>query len=217
MNTRFSLEKKSRKELAKALAELLDTEVHYLGMPSMSYRIGNSFLEKDGTLIWGVNFFRADVERLVEVLQAQGFETIEEGFTVSLSAELFTTETMRKLERILDSKGALIKKALHANRTTALRNIETVDFPWFDRILEADEAKVYTDFISRLCRMAREQKRVLERETVTDNEKYSFRCFLLRLGYIGAEHKEARKMLLQNLEGSSAYRHLKEEDNESDN
>lgn len=138
----------------------------------------------------------------------------KDGYTISFPSELFTTETMQKLERILDSKGALIKKALHADRTTALRNLETVDFPWFDRIPEVDEAKVYADFISRLCRMAREQRRVLERETVTDNEKYSFRCFLLRLGYIGAEHKKARRILLQNLEGSSAYRHLKEEESD---
>ena len=58
--------------------------------------------------------------------------------------------------------------------------------------------------------------RLLERETVTDNDKYSFRCFLLRLGYIGEEYKDARRMLLQNLSGSSAYRHSKEESREND-
>ena len=40
----------------------------------------------------------------------------------------------------------------------------------------------------------------------TDNEKYAFRCFLLRLGFIGAEYKAARKILLKNLSGSSAFR-----------
>jgi hypothetical protein len=216
MQTRFSLEGYKRKDLAKALAETLETEVNYLGMPSMSYRIGNSFLEKDGTMIWGVNFLRDDVERIVAELEAQGFETVKDSFTISFPAEFFTTETMQKLDRILESKGALIKKALNADRTTAERNIETVDFPWFDRILGADEAKVYTEFVSKLCQMAREQTRVLERETVTDNEKYSFRCFLLRLGYIGEEYKDARRMLLQNLSGSSAYRHSKEESREND-
>lgn len=52
METRFLLEGYKRKDLAKALAGILETEVNYLGMPSMSYRIGNSFLEKDGTFIW---------------------------------------------------------------------------------------------------------------------------------------------------------------------
>jgi hypothetical protein len=158
---------------------------------------------------------RDDVERIVAELEAQGFETVKDGFTISFPAEFFTTETTQKLDRILESKGALIKKALNADRTTAERNIETVDFPWFDRILGADEAKVYTEFVSKLCQMAKEQKRVLERETVTDNEKYSFRCFLLRLGYIGDEYKEARKMLLQHLSGSSSHRYFKEDAHEN--
>jgi hypothetical protein len=43
METRFLLEGYKRKDLAKALAGILETEVNYLDMPSMSYRIGNSF------------------------------------------------------------------------------------------------------------------------------------------------------------------------------
>lgn len=43
-------------------------------------------------------------------------------------------------------------------------------------------------------------------EKPTDNEKYAFRCFLLRLGFIGVEYKEARKILLRNLTGSSAFK-----------
>ena len=42
----------------------------------------------------------------------------------------------------------------------------------------------------------------------TDNEKYTFRCFLLRLGIIGAEYKTTRKILLRNLTGNSAFRHI---------
>jgi hypothetical protein len=38
------------------------------------------------------------------------------------------------------------------------------------------------------------------------NEKYTFRCFLLRLGFIGPEYKDERKILLRNLSGSSAYK-----------
>ena len=39
-----------------------------------------------------------------------------------------------------------------------------------------------------------------------DNEKYSFRIWLLRLGMIGDEYKMARKVLLKNLSGNSAFR-----------
>ena len=54
--------------------------------------------------------------------------------------------------------------------------------------------------------MAQNAKRVNAREKNTDNEKYAFRCFLLRLGFIGDEYKSARKILLRNLVGSSAFK-----------
>lgn len=54
--------------------------------------------------------------------------------------------------------------------------------------------------------MARNQKRVTAKERDTDNDKYAFRCFLLRLGFIGPEFKQERKILLRNLTGSSAFK-----------
>jgi hypothetical protein len=47
---------------------------------------------------------------------------------------------------------------------------------------------------------------VTAKEKETDNEKYAFRCFLLRLGFIGDEYKETRRVLLRNLTGSAAFR-----------
>ena len=54
--------------------------------------------------------------------------------------------------------------------------------------------------------MARNQKRITAREKATDNDKYAFRCFLLRLGFIGAEFKDERKILLRDLSGNSAFK-----------
>lgn len=54
--------------------------------------------------------------------------------------------------------------------------------------------------------MAKTQKRVTAKEKETDNQKYAFRCFLLRLGFIGDDYKAARKILLRNLEGSGAFK-----------
>ena len=54
--------------------------------------------------------------------------------------------------------------------------------------------------------MSRNATRVTAKEKEVDNEKYAFRCFLLRLGFIGEEYKTERKILLKNLSGSSAFR-----------
>ena len=50
------------------------------------------------------------------------------------------------------------------------------------------------------------QKCVHLSKTQSDNEKYTFRTWLLRMGLIGEEFKTARKFLLENLEGNSAWR-----------
>ncbi len=50
------------------------------------------------------------------------------------------------------------------------------------------------------------QKCASPKATVTTNDKYSFRCWLLRLGFIGDELKNCRMHLLNNLDGDSAFR-----------
>ena len=82
---------------------------------------------------------------------------------------------------------------------------DKVAFPWFSEV-DADHAAAYTRFIAALCEMSRNAKRVTAKEKEVENEKYAFRCFLLRLGFIGAEYKKDRRILLENLTGSSAFR-----------
>ena len=71
---------------------------------------------------------------------------------------------------------------------------------------DPDAVKAYTHFVTALCEMARNQKRITSKEKDTDNDKYAFRCFLLRLGFIGESYKQERKILLRNLSGSSAFK-----------
>ena len=86
---------------------------------------------------------------------------------------------------------------------------EKINFTWFPYTTDGDEITAYTQFISRLCDMARDAKRVSSKPAETDNDKYAFRCFMLRLGFIGKEYKTARKILLRNLMGNSAFRSVK--------
>jgi hypothetical protein len=83
---------------------------------------------------------------------------------------------------------------------------EKISFPWFTSDIGPEEIEAYTLFIQKLGEMARKQKRVTTKEKDIVNEKYEFRCFLLRLGLIGSEYKAARKILLSRLSGSAAFR-----------
>jgi anti-sigma-K factor RskA len=51
-----------------------------------------------------------------------------------------------------------------------------------------------------------EVKRASRKITISDNFRYTFRTWLLRLGMIGDEYRVARKLLLANLEGNIAFR-----------
>ena len=136
------------------------------------------------------------------VTQPHGF-----GLTVTLPAASLPTEALANLTSLLTAKGRLIRKALGVEALPVEVSPDTVSFPWFEgRDLDADEVKAYTHLISALCDMARNQKRITAKEKATDNDKYAFRCFLLRLGFIGAEFKDERKILLRNLSGNSAFK-----------
>ena len=54
---------------------------------------------------------------------------------------------------------------------------DRVLFPWFEELPDPDAVKAYTHFISALCEMSRNAKRVTATEKPVDNEKYAFRCF----------------------------------------
>ena len=128
------------------------------------------------------------------------------GLVIEMPRASFTDTALENLKRLVDSKDALIKKALSTETLELEITDEKVRFPWFEDGTDPDAVKAYTHFIAALCEMARVQKRVTAKEKETGNDKYAFRCFLLRLGFIGTEYKEERKILLKNLSGSSAFK-----------
>lgn len=128
------------------------------------------------------------------------------GLVIEMPRSSFTDAAFDNLHRLIGSKTALIKKALGADSLKIELTEETIRFPWFDCIPEPDVISATTHFIEKILTAAKGQKRVTAKEKETDNEKYAFRCFLLRLGFIGNEYKETRRTLLSNLTGSAAFR-----------
>ena len=132
------------------------------------------------------------------------------GLTVTIPMDGTAVGNLKKL---LEAKGNLIKKALGIDSLSIEVKEETVEFPWFETA-DAEETAAYTHFISALCELSKNAKRVTAKEKEVDNEKYAFRCFLLRLGFIGTEYKAERKILLRNLSGSAAFKTVKDGEQE---
>lgn len=128
------------------------------------------------------------------------------GFCVELPRDRLPDAALENLRKLVDSKAALIRKALGADSLDIVVTDERVSFPWFSGGVQPEDVTPITRFVERLAAFAGEHKRVTAKEKQVDNEKYAFRCFLLRLGFIGESYKAERKALLRNLTGSSAFR-----------
>ncbi|MFP3153344.1 virulence protein [Lachnospiraceae bacterium ZAX-1] len=234
MEVQFNVTGSERKAFVKAISETLNVKPKYKGMPSMAYEIDYFTVDKNGTLIFDDRADSEEIEQLLEGLADKGFvaaptemaeiwlekrteELSEEtdtepqsehvGLTVAMPKTYFMEDAMENLKHLLDAKGGLIKKALDIDALPIETDDEKVSFPWFSFTPnDSDTVNAYTHLIYALCEMAGNQKRITSTEKTVDNEKYAFRCFLLRLGFIGAEYKTERKILLKNFTGSSAFK-----------
>jgi hypothetical protein len=87
----------------------------------------------------------------------------------------------------------------------------TVEFRCFNSELHAGKVKAYIQLCLAMAQQALTQKRAKAEKVTVENEKYAFRCWLLRLGLIGEEFATARKHLLKNLDGNAAWKGGKEQ------
>lgn len=217
-----------RKALVKVISDTIGEKAVYKFTPTYNFEIGIYTVTRYGELLFPDG---TDATEVIEALRAAGFEhdpvetapsetedegheeakeTTEtdasaDGLTIEIPRDFFTEAALDNLQKLIDSKATLIKKALGADALPVQVTDEKVSFPWFTEV-EPEAVAAYTKFISALCKMAKEAKRVTAIDHEVNNEKYAFRCFLLRLGFIGADYKADRKVLLKNLTGSSAFR-----------
>lgn len=220
MQYKFNVTGSERKRLVYAAAEALEVRPKYLGAPSMAYEIGAYTVTKDGTLEFAAGNDPEEVERVLEAILNEGFEcetgedveprdvdVDDHGLTVTLPLNGMDEAGVERLTRLVGSKAALIRKALGAARLDICPEWDfgRVRFPWFDRRPDFEELEAYAEFFNALMKMARESTRVTAKEKDVESEKYAFRGFLLRLGFVGAESKAYRKILMKNLSGSAAF------------
>ncbi len=226
MRVEFNRTGNERKELVTKIEQITENKAKYRGAPTMAYDIGEFIVTKNGAIECDDS---EALEALVESLAFEGIisaNTADEtdkadkitpkenpavktaestALCIEMPRERFTDEAIENLKRITESKGVLFKKAFETDELPINVTNKTVAFPWFGHA-DAESVKAYTHFIEEICNMAIHQKHISAKEKEFENEKYAFRCFLLRLGFIGAEYKDERKILLKNLSGSSAFK-----------
>jgi hypothetical protein len=126
-----------------------------------------------------------------------------------------TPIALENLRRLVASKATLLKKALGTDSLPMTVHSDRIEFGWFRPTDDQAELAAYYQQVRGLCELARIQKRVSESEQQVENEKYAFRCFLLRLGFIGQDYKDSRRVLLKRLTGNAAFRDAREAGDEA--
>ncbi|MEY8392583.1 hypothetical protein AALA98_14700 [Lachnospiraceae bacterium 45-W7] len=126
--------------------------------------------------------------------------------TIEIPNTEFTPDAKEKLKKIVASKKTVLEKALEADGLPIVEKDGKIDFPWFTLHGLEGEAEAYGCLVAAICKMAKKQKRVTATEKPIENEKFTMRQFLIRLGFIGDEYKTARKILLRNLTGNSSWK-----------
>ena len=214
MEIRFNVTGEARKALVKAIGEALGFEPVYKGAPSFAYAVDNITISKDGAISWDDRTDEHHANLLKRLLELgftyegseAGTDELCDTLTIEMPLDGFTDAALENLERLIASKASLIKKAIGAETLPIERTETTLRFPWFRFGIEPEEVSAYSRFIGALCAAAKEQHRVTATDKPVDNEKFAFRVFLIRLGFVGDEYKTARKILLRNLSGNSAFK-----------
>ena len=234
MQIKYNVTGDRRKALVAVMRDTLQDATRYLGAPSFAFQVGKYTVDKNGTVTCPGDAGAAQIDTLIRELAHDGFIGEQIGEPAKL-AEQQIIETPRKeimaatlesldrlsiemprdgmtpiatenLQRLVASKATLLKKALGTDRLPITEHTDRIEFGWFQPTNDQAELASYYQLLHGLCELARTQKRASATEQDVENEKYAFRCFLLRLGFIGAEYKEARKILLKKLTGNAAFR-----------
>lgn len=210
-----------KKPLAALLGEYKNTKPQYLRAPSYAYLIGDLLLTREGNIEGPDTMSQTEFDELLALLDAGGYHSKETDLNPMAEPDAKATSTedtglnitipldkvnIGNLTNLLDAKGFLIKHALHIDDLHFELNKDSISFPWFSEVPAPDEIHAYSTLIAALCKMSKDQKRISATEKPVDNERYAFRCFLLRLGFIGDDYKTDRKILMRYLPGNSAFK-----------
>jgi len=228
MKANYNVTGEDRKQMVAIISREAGVQAVYTRMPECAYMIDSMKVTKTGELLWDDRTDADLIGKITAALAAAGFtaqaEEAEEtagdsaedagieGLTISFPRADFTENALANLTALIASKQTLIKKALQADSLETEIDDEKVSFPWWSGMPTPEQIAAYTEFLTALVKMAKEARRVTAKEKATESEKYTFRTFLLRLGFIGADHKQTRAILMEHLSGHAAFKNQADAD-----
>lgn len=96
---------------------------------------------------------------------------MQDKLIIAVPRESLTDTAVENLRKIIENKQTLLQRAFQTDTTEVEITEEKMNFVWFSYTEDGDEIAAYTQFISRLCDMAREAFRKAQAEIEKKNEK----------------------------------------------
>lgn len=204
----------NRKETIKLLEAHTGKKAVYLGVPSCAYRIGDFIVDKNGEVkteeqtvdvtIPSGHYTAASLKNLIYMISAKGdllskAVGIEGAFKADKElVDDLAVDINPTIEKII----ATVKRSPGELKGLTIEESQ-ITFTGFPN---DDATQSYTQLADLMNRASKTQKRVSAKANQTENDKYSFRVWLMSIGMKGDEYKEARKVLLSKLDGNTAFR-----------
>ncbi len=222
-----------RKEIVKALEAIMGEKAKYLGPPTFEYRVGGFRVDREGTVMQEDDLLAEEMKK--KLIERGLVEGEQEALDIDIPLEGHTAESLKNLIFMAYSKQYLIAKSVGKEVLKVSKQlVERLQTEKADTIedtiriiteerpegisffgtkirfggfpFEAEKATAFCTLIAMMGAAAKEQHRVLPTETIEENEKYYMRVWLVRLGLGGKGGKEVRKILLEKLNGHTAFR-----------
>ena len=190
------------REIKEKVAQTLASEFEDMSDEEKDRELGNAFKALQRSIV------RRRVLEKGERIDGRGLKDIR-----TLSAE--ETKDLTQLESIWYEGEVSAGEHYNWTRYYAL-NLHsvfyrgTVEFRCFNSTLHAGRAAAYVNLCLAMSAQAINQRSAVMQKTHSDNELFTFRVWLVRLGLNGSEFKDTRDHLLGNLDGDRAWRYDKD-------
>lgn len=206
----------TRKALAQIISSVSGDLVVYAGPPTYEYRIGPVVIDRDHVIWWPTGFDCDIIDAVIKLLRRKGWSVqhrpVKQPKAAGTVYSPVTVKTkdvdavLAKVEALIASKKSLLCQGLDLEEIKVEATEQVLVFNWVKEGAEPGFFEAVTILCQKLVELAENVSRVSSKEKPTDNPRFAMRTFLIRLGMIGPDYKQARKHLMGSLPGSAAWR-----------
>lgn len=199
----------AQREIAKILGRTMRTKpVYHKGIEHTCYDYGHYEVgdwEVEGFCVTTAWFDLDSVQEILDVLGALDGLTPDGELSIFLVPERYDMAMVYNAYTIIEARKELIAKALSFEDEFmfVIGHHPTFSIPLDVFDLPVIEACVF--LYHQIAQMAWTTKKARMKPCDMSNPKYHMRTWLLRLGFIGPKFERARQILLEKLDGNTAF------------